>query len=119
MATKPTRNPMADFTDEGVSFTFPASLPNVGVIKLKWTTPEGEGDFKPKRHITNVLLYDKKTNEELTYFGEDGFDLRVEFNEIDLENQGGGDEALEKLDLGYYDETKGDYIWVSCRDRHE
>jgi len=119
MAKKPTGNRKVEFTAEGVSFTFPSRLPVVGVIKLKPTSPRGEGDFKPKRHIINVLLYDETTKEELTDFGVDGFDLKVEFTARDLAAQGSDERrALDKLDLGYYDETKGDYRWVSCRAQH-
>ena len=112
-------NRIVPFPDEGVEFIFPANLSDVGVIKRKLVKHKGVGSFKPKRHIVRVLLYSIENQEELTMFGA-GFEIKVKFTTADLRAQDPDDDvALRMIDLGYYEEKKGDYIWVSCRDHHE
>jgi hypothetical protein len=109
-------NNRVSYPDLGVEFIFPRGLSHVGVIKLSTNGSEGRGTFDPKRHIISVLLYNTETKEEMTDFGEEGFDIKVEFMAIDLANvDKDEEEALEKLDLGYYDARKCDFRWVSFR----
>ncbi len=111
------KNRPGSYPDLGVEFIFPKSLSHVGVIKLNSNEPEGRGSFEPKRHIISVLLYNTETYEEMTDFGEEGFDIKVEFMAIDLENVEAEDEeeALRTLALGYYDARKCDFRWVTFR----
>lgn len=113
------------FPDEGVEFIFPPRLVedvDVGVIKRELAYHKGKDGFHPRRHVIRFMIYDKEKEVELTDFRRwGGFEIAAKFKKSDLDAQNKEDpkDALSKIDLGYYEEKKGDNIWVSCKENHE
>jgi hypothetical protein len=101
-----------DFITEGVFFTFPGELGDIGVARwIRYVPPKQE--FSPNRVVINFKLFKKERNviSFPTEF-DPPFTIEVRYNQEDLDAVGGDP---NKLRLAYWDGEK----WIEfTRDEH-